>query len=203
VSGDLAGFKARLPIIEVVARYVRLTRNGPIWKGLCPFHQEKTPSFTVTESRGTYHCFGCGAHGNGIDFLMAMEGLDFASAVRRAAELTGLEPPVTDRPDPARARALGLTDVLEAAARFYRAALARPEGGAAAAYAARRGLDPATLDAFEVATPDTVWLADISYVPINEGSSRTSLCTSRAAVAEIRPRTARCSIRSVASGNNA
>ncbi len=150
MSGDLAAFKARLPIVEIVARYVRLTRNGPLWKGLCPFHQEKTPSFTVTESRGTYHCFGCGAHGNGIDFVMAMEGLDFAPAVRRAAELTGLEPPVTDRPDPARVRALGLTEVLEAAARFYRGALARPEGKAAAAYAARRGLDSATLQAFEL-----------------------------------------------------
>ncbi|NBB71918.1 MAG: hypothetical protein GVY33_16600 [Alphaproteobacteria bacterium] len=85
MTRDLADFKARLPVVEIVRRYVRLVRNGPLHKGLCPFHREKTPSFTVTESRGTYHCFGCGAHGNALDFLMAIEGLDFAESSRRRA----------------------------------------------------------------------------------------------------------------------
>jgi DNA primase len=150
VATDLADFKARLPVVEIVGRHVRLTRNGPIWKGLCPFHQEKTPSFTVTEARGTYHCFGCGAHGNALDFLMEIEGLGFAEAVRRAAELTGIEAPVTGRTDPAQKRAPGLVAVLEAANGHFRDALRGHEGRAAAAYVERRGIDAATTDRFEL-----------------------------------------------------
>ncbi len=150
MARDLADFKARLPIVDVVQRYVRLAKNGPLHKGLCPFHQEKTPSFTVTESRGTYHCFGCGAHGNALDFLMAMEGLGFAEAVRRAADLTGLEPPVNDAPDPARDRKRALSEVLEEANRRFRARLAGDDGARVRAYLARRGLSPATVDRFEL-----------------------------------------------------
>ncbi len=147
---DLADFKARLPILPIVRRFVRLQRAGPIWKGLCPFHQEKTPSFTVTEARGTYHCFGCQAHGNGIDFLIAVEGLDFPEAIERAAELTGLEPPTKARPDPERARAVGLTDLLEDAARWFRQRLLDPEARRARDYLRGRGLEPATVERFEL-----------------------------------------------------
>ena len=75
---SLDEFKARLPLVEIVGRHVRLTRRGREHLGLCPFHQEKTPSFTVSEAKGFYHCFGCGQHGNAIDFVMAVDGLDFA-----------------------------------------------------------------------------------------------------------------------------
>jgi len=150
MARDLADFKARLPIVEIVQRYVRLARHGPLHKGLCPFHQEKTPSFTVTASRGTYHCFGCGAHGNALDFLMALEGLGFAEAVRRAADLTGLEPPVNEAPDPQHDRRRALSDLLEEANRRFRARL-KDEGGAAVrAYLARRGLTPAIVERFEL-----------------------------------------------------
>ncbi len=147
---DLADFKARLPIVDIIRRHVRLVRAGPLWKGLCPFHQEKTPSFTVTESRGTYHCFGCGAHGNAIDFLIAIEGLDFQQALTRAGELTGLEPPRADRPDAARAQVRALADVLEAANNLFRAAFAGAEGQAARAYVEQRGLTPASVARFEL-----------------------------------------------------
>lgn len=148
--GELDDFKARLPILPIVRRHVRLQRAGPLWKGLCPFHQEKTPSFTVTEARGTYHCFGCGAHGNGIDFLMELEGLPFGEALARAAELTGLEPPARVRPDPERAKALALSDVLEEAALWFRQRLGEPEGQAARAYLQGRGLEPDTIERFEL-----------------------------------------------------
>ena len=90
---SLEEFKARLPLVEIVARHVRLIRRGREHTGLCPFHQEKTPSFTVSEAKGFYHCFGCGQHGNAIDFIMAIEGLDFGQALSRLADLTGLPTP--------------------------------------------------------------------------------------------------------------
>ena len=90
---SLEEFKARLPIGDVVGRHVRLTRRGRQLKGLCPFHKEKTPSFYVYEDDGHYHCFGCGAHGTAIDFVMAVEGLGFADALQRLADLTGLPAP--------------------------------------------------------------------------------------------------------------
>ena len=141
---SLEEFKARLPLIEIVARHVRLTRRGREHLGLCPFHQEKTPSFTVSEAKGFYHCFGCGQHGNAIDFVMALEGLDFGQAISRLAELTGLpaprragngEPPV-DRT---------LYAVNEAAARWLAGRLESAPGAEAAAYLAKRGLDRATI----------------------------------------------------------
>ncbi len=141
---SLEEFKARLPLIEIVARHVRLTRRGREHLGLCPFHQEKTPSFTVSEAKGFYHCFGCGQHGNAIDFVMALEGLDFGQAISRLAELTGLpaprragnaEPPV-DRT---------LYAVNEAAARWLAGRLESAQGTEAAAYLAKRGLDAATI----------------------------------------------------------
>jgi formylglycine-generating enzyme required for sulfatase activity len=90
---SLEEFKARLPIAEVVGRHVRLSRRGRDLWGCCPFHNEKTPSFHVVPDKGFYHCFGCGQHGNAIDFVMAIEGLDLGRAVTRLVELTGLPEP--------------------------------------------------------------------------------------------------------------
>ena len=90
---SLDEFKARLPLAEVVGRHVRLTRRGRDLWGCCPFHNEKTASFHVVPDKGFYHCFGCGQHGNAIDFVMALEGVDFAQALQRLAELTGLPAP--------------------------------------------------------------------------------------------------------------
>ena len=80
----LEEFKARLPLVEIVGRYVRLTKAGRDHKGLCPFHKEKTPSFHVVAEKGFYHCFGCGAHGTALDFVMGVEGLDLAGRHRPA-----------------------------------------------------------------------------------------------------------------------
>ena len=73
---------ARADIVELVGRHVQLKKAGATHKGLCPFHGEKSPSFTVSASRQTYHCFGCGVHGNAIGFLMEHSGLSFVDAVR-------------------------------------------------------------------------------------------------------------------------
>ena len=105
---SLDEFKARLPLVEVVARHVRLTRRGREHWGCARSISEKTPSFTVSEAKGFYHCFGCGQHGNAIDFMMAVEGLDFAQAIARLAELTGLPAPQRGR----HAGAAGRSDAL-------------------------------------------------------------------------------------------
>ena len=140
----LEEFKARLPLVEIVARHVRLSRRGREHLGLCPFHQEKTPSFTVSEAKGFYHCFGCGQHGNAIDFVMALEGLDFSQAIQRLAELTGLPAPRRDgAPAPAVDQTLYAANA--AAARWFAGRLESAQGAQAAAYLAGRGLDRDTI----------------------------------------------------------
>jgi DNA primase len=118
---------SRVDIVEIVGRSVELKRAGSTWKGLCPFHGEKSPSFTVSPSRQTYHCFGCGVHGNAVGFLMEHHGMGFVDAVRDLALQTGLAVPETtsqpgEREEAARLKQKQLTlgDVLGRAADGYR-----------------------------------------------------------------------------------
>ena len=83
----------RLSLADIVGRKVRLTKRGREFTGLCPFHNEKTPSFTLNEEKGFYHCFGCGAHGDVVGFVMRADGLAFPEAVERLAEQAGLPVP--------------------------------------------------------------------------------------------------------------
>ncbi|MEK0085273.1 DNA primase [Benzoatithermus flavus] len=143
----LEEFKARIPLAEVVGRYVRLTRRGREHVGLCPFHKEKTPSFNVVESKGFYHCFGCGAHGTAIDFVMAVEGLSFPDALARIADLTGI--PAPRRTGPERSEpSQRLYAANAAAAAWFRDQLADNAGREALAYLLRRGLEHETIRAF-------------------------------------------------------
>lgn len=91
---DLLG---RVDIADVVGRYVKLKKSGANHMGLCPFHGEKSPSFSVSPSRQTYHCFGCGVHGNAIGFLMEHSGMGFVDAVQDLAQQVGLAVPQDDR----------------------------------------------------------------------------------------------------------
>ena len=143
---SLEEFKARLPIAEVVGRHVRLSRRGHDLWGCCPFHNEKTASFHVVPDKGFYHCFGCGQHGNAIDFVMAIEGLEFAPAIARLAELTGLPTPLRSEGAPAVDRTLYAAN--EAAARWYAGRLESRQGAKAAEYLSARGLDRATVERF-------------------------------------------------------
>jgi DNA primase len=147
---SLEEFKARIPLAEVVGRYVKLTRRGREHVGLCPFHQEKTPSFNVVEGKGFYHCFGCGAHGTAIDFVMAVEGLTFPDALARIADLTGIPAPRRSaagaRPEPSQR----LHAVNAAAAAWLQEQLAGAAGREAQAYLLRRGIDRETIRRFEL-----------------------------------------------------
>lgn len=118
---------ARTDIVEIVGRYVQLKKAGTTHKGLCPFHGEKTPSFTVSASRQTYHCFGCGVHGNAIGFLMAHAGLTFIDAVKDLAQQLGMQVPEDDASPQERERAAQmkakqatLSGVLAKACEHYR-----------------------------------------------------------------------------------
>jgi DNA primase len=141
----------RLAVSEVVGRRVRLTKAGREYKGLCPFHNEKTPSFYVNDDKAFYHCFGCGAHGDVIGFSMRAEGLEFRDAIERLAGLAGLELPVETPAQRQREEARKtLHQVVEAACAWFEAQL-RPSGGRAAlTYLRGRGLDDATIARFRL-----------------------------------------------------
>ncbi|MEY2686688.1 MAG: primase, partial [Pseudomonadota bacterium] len=136
---------ARADVAEVVGRSVQLKKAGANYKGLCPFHGEKSPSFVVSPTRQTYHCFGCGVHGNAIGFLMEHNGLGFIDAVKELASTMGVAVPDDDASPAERAQAekakeqrATLTEVLKKAAQHYRAQLRTSDS--TIAYLKRRGL---------------------------------------------------------------
>jgi len=149
--------RARVPLAPVVSRRVKLTRAGREWKGCCPFHNEKTPSFYVNDDKGFYHCFGCGAHGDVIRFLTEQEGLGFIDAVKQLAAQAGMEVP-SESPE-ARARAEqndDLQSLAEKAAQWFQAQLSSPGGAAARAYLERRGVSAAMVKDFALGfAPDS------------------------------------------------
>ena len=131
--------RARVPLAPVVARRVKLTRAGREWKGCCPFHNEKTPSFYVNDDKGFYHCFGCGVHGDVIRFVTEQEGLGFVDAVKMLAEQAGMEMPTESPEGRAKADAAqGLQGLAARAAEWFAAQLKGDTGTAARAYLERR-----------------------------------------------------------------
>ena len=130
--------RERASLTEVVADTVALRRRGRSAVGLCPFHAEKTPSFTVSEERGFFHCFGCGEHGDVFSFVMRTEGLAFPEAVRRVAERFGI--PLPEEAGAGQRPGDPLAAANAVAATFFQRALAGPSGDVARAYLAERGL---------------------------------------------------------------
>ena len=129
--------RARITLSTVIGRHVRLQKAGREFKACCPFHDEKTPSFTINDAKGFYHCFGCGAHGDAIRWMTDQRGLAFMDAVKELAIEAGMEVPA---PDPESARRAeeraGLQDVTAAAQEWFVANLGSSEGTAARAYLA-------------------------------------------------------------------
>ena len=147
---------ARADIVEVVGARVTLKRAGSNYKGLCPFHGEKTPSFTVSPSKGFYHCFGCSAHGTAIGFLMAYDNLEFPEAVEALAEMMGLTVPRESTGAPERKDEHDeLYAVLREADQIYRAALRTSE--TAIAYLKKRGIDGRTAGRFGIGYAPSGW----------------------------------------------
>ncbi|MFL6741670.1 MAG: DNA primase [Sphingomicrobium sp.] len=141
--------RARTVLSAVIAPSVKLLRAGREWKACCPFHNEKTPSFTVNDDKGFYHCFGCGAHGDAIRFLTDHRGMPFMDAVKELAGKAGLEVPAPDPKARERAdRAASLTDVMAEAAKWYSEQLNGLVGNEARDYLKRRGVAPDTVQRF-------------------------------------------------------
>ena len=148
----------RLNIVDVVSAYLPLTKKGANYWGLCPFHHEKTPSFSVNEAKQIFHCFGCGKGGGAARFVMEMESLTFPEAVRKLAGQAGLEMPEEDAGDSGRReRRRRVLELNREAARFYRSMLADPRGAAVAAYIReKRRITPKFSARFGLgAAPDT------------------------------------------------
>lgn len=141
--------RAKVTLSGVIGRTTRLTKAGREFKACCPFHNEKSPSFTVNDEKGFYHCFGCGAHGDIIRWMTDQRGLSFMDAVKELASEAGMDVPA---PDPRMAKVAEqrdtLHDVTTAAQEWFVEQLASPEGARARAYLATRGFDAHTLQRF-------------------------------------------------------
>jgi len=134
--------RARTTLSAVIAPTVKLLRAGREWKACCPFHNEKTPSFTVNDDKGFYHCFGCGAHGDAIRFLTDHRGMPFMDAVKELASKAGMEVPAPDpRAKEQAERTASLTDVMAEVAKFYSEQLNGLAGASAREYLKSRGID--------------------------------------------------------------
>ena len=161
---------ARADVVEIVGRYVQLKKSGANYSGLCPFHAEKSPSFTVSPSKQFYHCFGCGKHGNAIGFLMEHAGMGFVEAVKDLAGQFGLQVPEDERSPQDRAAAAQqrqkqatLTDVLEKAGEAYRKHL--KNAPRAIAYLKNRGLSGEIARQFGLGYAPEGWRSLASVFP--------------------------------------
>ena len=161
---------SRVDIAEVVGRHVTLKKSGANHMGLCPFHGEKSPSFAVSPSRQTYHCFGCGVHGNAIGFLMEHSGMGFIDAVNDLAQQVGMTVPQDDRSPEERERAAKLkdrqstlSDVLAKAASHYRGQL--KTSARAIDYLKQRGLSGEIAARFAMGYAPDGWRALASAFP--------------------------------------
>ena len=143
--------RQRVSLVNLIARKVKLQRRGREQTGLCPFHNEKSPSFTVSDEKGFFHCFGCGAHGDVIGFVMRSEGLSFPDTVERLAREAGLAIPISSPEERERTqRQATLVSAMETAAAWYELQLKAPTGREALDYLKRRGLGDATIARFRL-----------------------------------------------------
>ena len=163
-SDDLQRFldelRARIPIADVVGAKVKLVKKGREYQGLCPFHNEKTPSFTVNEAKGFYHCFGCGAHGDIVKFEMEANGLPFMDAVQKLAHQAGLQMPQFSAKDKAEQESKkSLYEIMEQACLFFQRELRMPSGAEGLKYfSQKRGLSKEIIEKFR-----------LGYAPNNNG----------------------------------
>ncbi|MEZ0262189.1 MAG: DNA primase, partial [Alphaproteobacteria bacterium] len=143
--------RARVPLSSVIGKRMKLTRAGREFKGCCPFHKEKTPSFTVNDPKGFYHCFGCGAHGDVVGFLMDHDNLQFMEAVEQLAGLAGMQVPKPTKEEAQKfQKQMSMYDLMESAAKFYEAELHDPKNKKILEYLIQRGLTLDTIKAFRL-----------------------------------------------------
>jgi DNA primase len=147
--------KSRLDVVDVIQGYLRLAKAGINYRGLCPFHTEKTPSFFVSPSRQSWRCFGCDSGGDIITFIEKIEGVEFREALRILADRAGVRLPA-DNPQ-ARSEREALLAILEEAAKFYTQELVSNRGASARDYLTERGLKTETIQAFRLGYAPNDW----------------------------------------------
>jgi DNA primase len=175
--------RVRADIVELVGQFVKLKRAGENWKGLCPFHTEKTPSFTVNPKRNIYHCFGCGAGGDAFSFLMRQDRVAFPEAVRALAERAGVAlPDVGARAPEADGRLELLRRAMALAAEFYTRSLWERGGEKARAYLEQRGVDGDVAKRFGLGYAPEGWNALLG-VMARQGIAEDALVEAGLAVA--------------------
>ncbi|NDE90644.1 MAG: hypothetical protein EB059_05850 [Alphaproteobacteria bacterium] len=141
----------RLTLSEVIGRRVKVTRAGREFKACCPFHKEKSPSFTINDAKGFFHCFGCGAHGDVIGFTMRQENRSFPEAVDILAAMAGMQVPKSSPEEAKRyEEEKNLYTLIEDAAKWFEEQLRIPSGRIALDYAKRRNLSEETISRFRL-----------------------------------------------------
>ncbi|MDZ4229676.1 MAG: DNA primase, partial [Candidatus Veblenbacteria bacterium] len=158
MANDVEQIKSRLDIIEVVGEYIRLKQSGQNWKGLCPFHGEKTPSLMVHREKQIWHCFGCGLGGDVFEFIEKIENVEFPEALEILARKAGVELTSRQGGGPEAGKRLRLFHLLEVATAFYREQLKSSASGAVArAYLAKRGVTPESVADFSLGYAPPEW----------------------------------------------
>ncbi|WP_263064497.1 DNA primase [Dickeya dadantii] len=151
---------ARTDIVDLIDARVKLKKQGKNYHACCPFHHEKTPSFTVNGDKQFYHCFGCGAHGNAIDFLMNYDRLEFVESIEELAAMHGLEVPYEAGAGPTqleRHQRQSLYELMEQLSAFYQHTLNQPAGTPAREYLSRRGLSDEVIRQFAIGCTPPGW----------------------------------------------
>ena len=170
--------RARLSIVDVVSRRVPLVKKGQNYWGCCPFHNEKTPSFSVNEDKGFYHCFGCGEHGDIISFVMKSQNLDFRAAITELAAAAGLKMPDYKPKSPDQvAREESYVQIMESAAQIYQKKLYEPDGANALEYVHRRGFNDDMIKKYRIGyAPKNNFIAN-KFVNVKQDNlMATGLC---------------------------
>ncbi|MCR5347477.1 MAG: DNA primase [Fretibacterium sp.] len=173
-SSDIQLIKERLDIVDLIGDRVRLRRSGRNYIGLCPFHNEKTPSFHVSQERQNYHCFGCGRGGDVFTFVMETEGLDFPQALELLAARAGV---TLSKGTGKKKRDGSLYEVTDLAARFFSAQLRAPEGAAGRAYMERRALTERDAARFGLGWSSSSWDSLLRHLREAGVSDRQILAT--------------------------
>jgi DNA primase len=168
----LDDIRAAVDIVEFVGRFVNLRKAGANWKGLCPFHGEKTPSFMVNPKKGIFHCFGCGVGGDVFGFMMRQDRLSFPEAVRALAKTAGVSLPEERGPSGDSGRD-DLLRAMDLAARFYAEALWKPGGARAQKYLADRGIEPEVARRFGLGYAPDGWDTLLTFMKSEKVAEET------------------------------
>jgi DNA primase len=182
----LDDIRAAVDIVDLVSRFVNLRKAGSHWKGLCPFHAEKTPSFTVNPQKNIFHCFGCGVGGDAFGFVMRQDRLSFPEAVRSLAKSTGIALPDERGARSGDSGREELVRVMELAGRFYADTLWKPAGERARAYLGERGIDTGIAKHFGLGYAPEGWEALLTFMKTEKISEEALIATGLAVARENR-----------------